>query len=48
VRRFLSGLLENTGLNGTVHNYALRDLPREPCFKFNAVMGFAQASKRMA
>lgn len=22
--------------------------PREPCFKFNAVMGFAQASKRMA
>ena len=22
--------------------------PRQPCFKFNAVMGFAQASKRMA
>lgn len=22
--------------------------PREPCYKFNAVMGFAQASKRMA
>lgn len=48
----LSGLLETQVWAGDVlhfQNCALRvSLPREPCFKFNAVMGFAQASKRMA
>ena len=27
---------------------AARDGPREPCFKFNAVMGFAQGGRAMA
>jgi MOSC domain-containing protein YiiM len=48
----LSGLLETQVWAGDVlqfANCALRvSLPREPCFKFNAVMGFAQASRRMA
>lgn len=48
----LSGLLETQVWAGDVlqfANCALRvSLPREPCFKFNAVMGFAQASRQMA
>lgn len=48
----LSGLLETQVWAGDVlqfQNCVLRvSLPREPCFKFNAVMGFALASKRMA
>lgn len=48
----LCGLLETQVWAGDVlqfRNCALRvSLPREPCFKFNAVMGFAQASRRMA
>lgn len=48
----LSGLLETQVWAGDVlqfPNCALRvSLPREPCYKFNAVMGFSQASKLMA
>jgi MOSC domain-containing protein YiiM len=47
----VSGLLENDVYVGDVlqfANVALRvAAPREPCFKFNAVMGFAQAAKLM-
>jgi MOSC domain-containing protein YiiM len=48
----LSGLLETDVWVGDVlrfANCALRvTQPREPCFKFNAAMGFNTASKRMA
>jgi MOSC domain-containing protein YiiM len=48
----LSGLLEADVWVGDVlrfANCALRvTQPREPCFKFNAAMGFNTASKRMA
>ena len=48
----LSGLLETQVWAGDVLQFArcaLRvSLPREPCFKFNAAMGFAQAAKCMA
>jgi MOSC domain-containing protein YiiM len=47
----VSGLLEQEVYVGDVlqfANVALRvAAPREPCFKFNAVMGFAQAGKLM-
>ena len=47
----VSGLLEQDVYVGDVlqfANVALRvAAPREPCFKFNAVMGFAQAAKLM-
>ena len=48
----LAGLLETDVWAGDVLQFpgcALRvTVPREPCYKFNAVMGFAQASKLMA
>ena len=48
----LSGLLESGVWAGDVLKFPgceLRvTLPREPCYKFNASMGFAHASKRMA
>lgn len=48
----LSGLLETDVWAGDVlqfPNCALRvSVPREPCYKFNAVMGFSRASKVMA
>ena len=48
----LSGLLEEQVWAGDVlqfANCALRvTLPREPCFKFNAAMGFSRASRLMA
>ncbi len=48
----LSGLLETDVWIGDVlrfANCALRvTLPREPCYKFNAAMGFATAAKAMA
>ena len=48
----LAGLLEADVWAGDVLQFpgcALRvTVPREPCYKFNAAMGFAQASKRMA
>ena len=48
----LRGLLEpDTWVGDTLHfaDCVLRVTePRQPCFKFNAVMGFAQASKAMA
>lgn len=48
----LSGLLETGVWAGDVLRFAdceLRvTLPREPCYKFNAVMGLAQASRHMA
>jgi MOSC domain-containing protein YiiM len=47
----ISGLLEaNVYVGDVLHfpNCTLRvEAPREPCFKFTAVMGFAQAGKRM-
>ena len=47
----ITGLLESKAWIGdTLHfpDCALRvTAPREPCFKFTAVMGFAQAGKRM-
>ena len=48
----LAGLLESGVWVGDVLKFPdceLRvTLPREPCYKFNAVMGFARASKLMA
>lgn len=48
----LAGLLETAVWAGDVLQFPhceLRvTLPREPCYKFNAAMGFAQASKLMA
>ncbi len=48
----LSGLLEQDVWVGDVLRFANCSLrvtqPREPCFKFNAAMGFNQASKVMA
>ena len=48
----LEGLLETDVWAGDVLKFAnceLRvTLPREPCYKFNAAMGFARASKLMA
>lgn len=48
----LSGLLEADVWVGDLLRFPRCVLrvtqPREPCYKFNAVMGFAQASKRMA
>ena len=48
----LAGLLETGVWAGDVLQFPhceLRvTLPREPCYKFNAAMGFAQASKMMA
>ena len=48
----LSGLLEADVWVGDVLRFARCALrvtqPREPCFKFNAAMGFNTASKRMA
>lgn len=48
----LQGLLETAVWAGDVlrfSNCELRvTLPREPCYKFNAAMGFARASKLMA
>ncbi|MFM6990047.1 MAG: MOSC domain-containing protein [Rhodoferax sp.] len=48
----LQGLLETDVWVGDVLQFANLTLrvtqPREPCFKFNASMGFNQASKRMA
>lgn len=48
----LSGLLETGVWAGDVLKFAnceLRvTLPREPCYKFNAAMGFGRASKLMA
>jgi MOSC domain-containing protein YiiM len=48
----LAGLLENQVWVGDVLRFPHCSLsvsaPRQPCFKFNAVMGFAQASKLMA
>jgi MOSC domain-containing protein YiiM len=48
----LSGLLESDVWVGDVLRFAGSALrvtqPREPCFKFNAAMGFNTASKRMA
>lgn len=48
----LSGLLESQVWVGDVLKFPHCSLavsePREPCFKFNAVMGFNQASKLMA
>lgn len=47
----ITGLIEHDVYIGDVlqfANVALRvTAPREPCFKFNAVMGFAQAAKLM-
>jgi MOSC domain-containing protein YiiM len=47
----VSGLLEHQVYVGDVLQFAQVALrvaaPREPCFKFNAVMGFAQAAKLM-
>ena len=47
----LAGLLEQDVWVGDVLRFAdcaLRVVqPREPCFKFNAVMGYAQAAKDM-
>jgi MOSC domain-containing protein YiiM len=47
----ISGLLEaNVYVGDVLHfpNCTLRvEAPREPCFKFTAVVGFAQAGKRM-
>lgn len=48
----LQGLLESDVWAGDVLTFANCELkvtlPREPCYKFNATMGFAHASKRMA
>lgn len=48
----LAGLLEHQVWVGDLLRFPRCVLrvtqPREPCYKFNAVMGFAQASKRMA
>jgi MOSC domain-containing protein YiiM len=48
----LSGLIESGVWAGDVLKFpgcALRvTLPREPCYKFNASMGFAHAARRMA
>ena len=48
----LQGLLETGVWAGDVLRFANCELkvtlPREPCYKFNAVMGFARASKLMA
>ncbi len=48
----LQGLLETGVWAGDVLKFAHCELqvrlPREPCYKFNAAMGFAQASKLMA
>ena len=48
----LQGLLEVDVWAGDVLKFANCELkvtlPREPCYKFNAAMGFARASKRMA
>jgi MOSC domain-containing protein YiiM len=48
----LSGLLENQAWVGDLLRFAECELavsePRLPCFKFNAAMGFNQASKLMA
>lgn len=48
----LSGLLENQAWVGDLLRFADCELavsePRQPCFKFNAAMGFNQASKLMA
>jgi MOSC domain-containing protein YiiM len=48
----LSGLLESQAWVGDVLRFADCELavsqPRYPCFKFNAAMGFNQASKMMA
>ena len=48
----LKGLLESDVWAGDVLKFAhceLRvTLPREPCYKFNAAMGFSGASRRMA
>ena len=48
----LAGVLETDVWAGDVLRFAhcsLRvSVPREPCFKFNAVMGFSKASKIMA
>ena len=48
----LAGLLENQAWVGDVLRFADCELavsePRYPCFKFNAAMGFNQASKLMA
>ena len=48
----LQGLLEADVWAGDVLKFATCELkvtlPREPCYKFNAVMGFARASKLMA
>lgn len=48
----LSGLLESEVWVGDRLRFPRCVLrvtqPREPCYKFNAIMGFAQASKRMA
>ena len=48
----LQGLLEADVWAGDVLRFANCELkitlPREPCYKFNAVMGFARASKLMA
>lgn len=48
----LQGLLESDVWVGDLLRFPRCVLrvtqPREPCYKFNAVMGFAQASKRMA
>lgn len=47
----LEGLLETQVFIGDVLRFPRCELavaaPRQPCFKFNAVMGFAQASKLM-
>jgi MOSC domain-containing protein YiiM len=48
----LEGLLENQVWVGDLLRFARCELavqaPRQPCFKFNAVMGFNQAAKLMA
>lgn len=48
----IAGLLETQVWVGDVLKFANCSLrvtqPREPCYKFNAAMGFATASKRMA
>ena len=48
----IEGLLEEDAFIGDELHFPQCRLritePREPCFKFNAVMGFAQASKAMA
>jgi MOSC domain-containing protein YiiM len=48
----LAGLLENQVWVGDVLRFPQCSLavssPRQPCFKFNAAMGFAQAGKLMA